>query len=354
VVDGLRRWGWDDGMEQAFAPLRADGLAAARIVLEDRGRYRLQTADGERDAKVSGRLRHAAESREELPAVGDWVAVRIEDEAATIHGVLPRRSRFVRKVAGPSTEPQVVAANVDVVFVVVGLDREDKPRLIERYLTVAWDSGARPVVLLNKADLVTDVAERVAEIVPSALGVSLYAVSTRAPSGLDPLFRHLEPALTAAFLGPSGVGKSTIVNRLLGAEAQRTGEVRAADHRGRHTTGRRQLVALPGGALVIDTPGMRELQLWDAEEGLTETFADAAALARECRFRDCSHEDEPGCALRKAVADGRFPAGRLASYHKLRRELDDLGRRQEGWARKAERQKLRSLHRLANRHKPRE
>jgi ribosome biogenesis GTPase len=354
VADELRAWGWDEAAEQAFAPLRAEGLAPARVVLEDKDRYRLQTAGGEREAKVSGRMRHAAAGREDLPAVGDWVAVRFDGDAATIHRVLPRHSRFVRKVAGHSTEPQVVAANVDVVFLVVGLDRDDKPRLVERFLTVAWDSGARPVVLLNKADLVPDIAARVAEIVPSAPGVPVYAVTTRAASGLDPVFLHLEPGRTAAFLGPSGVGKSTIVNRLLGAEAQRTGEVRAVDHRGRHTTVRRQLVALPGGALVIDTPGMRELQLWEAEEGLAESFADATALAAECRFRDCGHEDEPGCALRAAVAEERFPAARLASYLKLRRELDDLDRRQEGWARKAERQKLRSLHRLANRHKPRE
>jgi ribosome biogenesis GTPase len=219
---------------------------------------------------------------------------------------------------------------------------------------VAWESGARPVVLLNKADLEPDIAARVAEIATNAPGVDVYAISTRQAAGLDPVFRHLEPGRTAAFLGPSGVGKSTIVNRLLGEEAQPTGEVRASDHRGRHTTVRRQLVALPSGALVIDTPGMRELRLWDADEGLAETFPDAEALAAGCRFRDCGHEDEPGCAVREAVEDGRFTAGRLASYLKLRRELDALDRRQEGWARKAERQKLRSLHRLANRHKPRE
>ncbi|HEY3120414.1 MAG TPA: ribosome small subunit-dependent GTPase A [Vicinamibacteria bacterium] len=351
---GLRGWGWDEALEAAFAPHRAAGLEAARVVLEDKGRYRLQATDGERDAKLSGRLRHTAGSREELPAVGDWVTARLEEDAAAIHGLLPRRSRFVRKAAGQRTEPQVVAANVDVVFLVVALDRQDKPRLVERYLTMAWDSGARPVVLLNKADLATDAEARAAEIASGAPGVPVHAVSTRTAGGLDRLLDHLAPGRTAAFLGHSGVGKSTIVNRLLGTEAQPTGEVRAGDHRGRHTTVRRQLVVLPGGALVIDTPGMRELQLWDVGEGLAETFPDAAALAEECRFRDCSHAGEPGCALQQAVAEGRFPAGRLDSYLKLRRELEDLGGRQEGWALKAERQKLRSLHRLANRHKPRE
>jgi len=353
-VVGLREWGWEEALEAAFAPHRAAGLAAARVVLEDKGRYRLETEGGERDAKLSGRLRHTAASREELPAVGDWVTVRLEEDAAPILGLLPRRSRFVRKAAGQTTEPQVVAANVDVVFLVVGLDREDKPRLVERYLTMAWDSGARPVVLLNKADLAADAEARAAEIASCAPGVPVHAVSARAAGGLDRLLDHLAPGRTAAFLGHSGVGKSTIVNRLLGAEAQPTGEVRAADHRGRHTTVRRQLVVLPGGALVIDTPGMRELAPWDAGEGLAETFPDAAALAEECRFRDCSHGGEPGCALQQAVAEGRFPAARLDSYLKLRGELEALGARQEGWARKAERQKLRSLHRLANRHKPRE
>jgi ribosome biogenesis GTPase len=320
----LAALGWTAALDDVFAAYREQGLVPGRVSLEHTHIYRVWTAQGEWLARVAGRLRHHAATRADFPAVGDWVA--LEPAAAggdaRIRAVLPRKSRFSRKAAGDVTEEQVVAANVDTVFLVGGLDHNFNPRRLERYLLVARESGASPVIVLNKADVIADVRElsaRVDDVRGVAPDVPVHAVSCRVPASLDPLRQHLGFGLTAALLGSSGVGKSTIANRLIGQDLLRTSDVREIDSKGRHTSTSRQLVLLPGGGLLIDTPGMRELQLWDTG-GLTESFTDVAAFASACRFRDCQHRGEPGCAVAAAVNSGELSARRLESFLKLAAE----------------------------------
>jgi ribosome biogenesis GTPase / thiamine phosphate phosphatase len=349
--EALAALGWDSIFGDAFAPF-GDELLPARVVAEHRDRYLLAGAAGYVAAVLTGRLRHEANARAELPAVGDWVAASRTVNAAdvaSIHAVLPRRGAFIRKVAGDETAAQVVAANVDIAFVVTALPADVNPRRLERYLTLTWESGALPVIVLTKTDLSDDVGAQIAsarELVP---GVDVVALSSMTGAGIDALERLLQPGRTAVLLGPSGAGKSTLVNRLLGAERLRTAEVRE-DGKGRHTTTHRELVRLPGGALLIDTPGMRELQLWDADTGLGAAFADIYALSDECRFRDCRHETEPGCAVRAAVAEGRLPADRLEHWRQLERELAWLARRQDQLAAAADRARTKSVQRLLRQH----
>ena len=329
----LQSLGWDDSFAEAFLPYEQDGLVPARTAVEHRSEYVVYTEHGERRAQIAGRLRHA----DEHPAVGDWVAVaaRQDDDRATITAVLPRRSAFVRKSSsaeGRETKPQVVAANVDVVFVVCGLDLNYNVRRIERYLTLAWESGAQPVVLLTKSDLCGDVDTRVYEVESIAFGVPVHAVSAPCGDGVELVRSYVPAGKTAALLGSSGVGKSTLVNALVGDELLETREIRE-DGRGRHTTTHRQLVPLADGGLVVDTPGMRELQLWDASEGLETAFEEIAQLAARCRFSDCAHRREPGCAVRRALADGTLDLERFESWRKLERELERLERKQDGRAR---------------------
>lgn len=331
----LTDFGFDNGWESLMAPHRPNGLVPARVVRQHRERCGLITPDGELTGLVSGRFRHTAADHSNYPAVGDWVAVEPSgDNLALIHAILPRRSAFTRKVAGELTEAQVVAANIDTVFLVTGLDGNFNVRRIERYLTTAWNSGASPVIVLNKADLRDDLDDLLAEVELVALGTPVVALSALDGAGIDALRPHLAPGRTAALLGSSGVGKSTLINRLLGEERLRTQEVSDDAARGRHTTTHRELIRLPDGALLIDTPGMRELQLWADDDSLARAFDDIEALAAECRFADCSHESEPGCAVRAAVADGSLDTDRLESYFKQRRELAFLNRKQDVRARR--------------------
>jgi ribosome biogenesis GTPase len=248
---------------------------------------------------------------------------------AVIQAVLPRRSKFSRKVAGDETDEQIVAANIDTVFLMMGLDADYSLGRMERYLATVHEGGASPVVVLNKADLCAEVDARVREVEAAAGGAPVVAVSTKTDTQLAAIQPYLAPARTIALLGSSGVGKSTLVNRLVGHDLQRTRAVRESDHKGRHTTTRRQLIVLPGGALLIDTPGLRELQLWDTGEGLGAAFDDIEALAPGCRFRDCRHDEEPGCAVKAALAEGHLEERRLQSYLELRREQDLLAARQD-------------------------
>jgi ribosome biogenesis GTPase / thiamine phosphate phosphatase len=307
---------------------------SARVVAHHRDRYVVHLPTGDANAHLPGRLRHSISSAEELPAVGDWVTVTVhagDPPVATIQGVLPRRSAFRRKTAGDVTAAQVVAANVDVAFIAGALPDDVNLRRIERYLTLAWESGATPVVLLTKADLVDDANASIRDVRSVAPGVEVIAISAIDGTGVDAVAAMLGPGVTAVLLGSSGVGKSTLVNALLGEERQRVGEVRN-DGRGRHTTTHRELIELPGGASLIDTPGMRELQLWSAADGIEETFRDIALLAEECRFRDCAHVTEPGCAVIAALEHGALDPARLESWRALHRELAYLERRQDAAA----------------------
>lgn len=317
--------GWRPDLAEAFTPHAADGLQPARVALELNHIYRLWTAEGEVLAEATGRLRHEASGRHELPAVGDWVAYRPDphQSRARIEAVLPRSSVFTRKVAGSETKQQVVAANIDTVLLVTALDRDFNPRRVERYLLLAAQSGARAVIILNKTDIAgPHVAEAVATIREIAGGVAVHAISAKARAGLDALAPYLGPGQTVALLGSSGVGKSSIINALAGEDVLRTQTVRESDSRGRHTSTHRQMVRLPGGALLIDTPGMRELQLWDVGESLNQAFDDIDALAGDCRFRDCRHKTEPGCAVKAAVASGALPGDRHESFLKLQAERE--------------------------------
>jgi ribosome biogenesis GTPase / thiamine phosphate phosphatase len=328
----LHDLGWDDGFEAALQPY--DNCTPGRVSAQHRGEYDVLAERGELRAHVAGRLRHEASSGEDLPAVGDWVALRDE----TIHAVLPRRSAFLRKVAWSQTEAQVLAANIDTVFVVTGLDADFSVRRLERYLTLAWESGATPAVVLTKADLCDDPLALLLEAEQVAVGVPAHVVSNVTGEGLDELAPHLGPAKTIALLGSSGVGKSSLLNRLLDDEVQATKEL-ADDGTGRHTTTARQLFRLPGGALLVDTPGLREVQLWSADDGIHEAFADVDELAADCRFNDCAHMREPGCAVQAAIDEGRLPRERLQSYRALQRELKRLAMKQDARLRSEERKK---------------
>jgi ribosome biogenesis GTPase len=347
--------GWTQERAKEFAPFADSGLVPARVAAVHGEIYRVWAAAGEALAEPSGRLRHASTSPADFPSTGDWVVLRSPagEGRGAIDAVLPRRGYFSRKVAGDKTEEQVLAANVDTVFLVAGLDGDFNPRRIERALVLAWESGASPVIVLSKADVCADVAAHRVDVEAVAPGVPVLALSALAGDGLEALAPYLVPGLTIALLGSSGVGKSTLINRLLGWERQATREVRSHDSRGRHTTTHRELIVLPGGALIIDTPGLRELQLWAEGGGLSGTFEGIEALAASCAFRDCRHESEPRCAVRQAVEEGELDAERLASYFKLRAEMHHLEVRQDQWAQLAQKRKWRAIHRAVRDFRPR-
>jgi ribosome biogenesis GTPase len=307
---------------------------AARVCNSARGVYRLDTAAGEVLARLSGKLKFRTQSPADLPVTGDYVESRLIGSEAVIDMVLPRRTKLSRRAAGTREDEQVLAANVDTVFIVTGLDGDYSPRRIERYLVLVRESGARPVVVLNKADLCgEDLGRRLDEVRLVASGALVIATSTTAPGGLSELEALVKAGDTVVFVGSSGAGKSTIINHLAGAEVRPTQEVRSSDSRGRHTTTQRELLKLASGAFVIDTPGLREIQLWASEASVVETFADVRELAASCRFNDCSHGGEPGCAVAAALDSGALDAGRWHSFQRLsvevtRREvlLDEHGR----------------------------
>lgn len=315
--------GWNDEWQRKFEPYAAEALAPGRILAEHKELYRVATDITELPAEVAGKLRFEAVRRSDFPAVGDFVALRLPDGGgpALIHAILPRKTAFIRKAAGESADDQVVASNVDAVFIMTSLDRDFNLRRLERYLTLVWEGGAQPVVLLNKADLCEETDALLNDINDVAFGVPVHIISALTGEGLEALEPYLRQGFTVSFVGSSGVGKSTLLNRLLGRQVQATQEVRADDSRGRHTTTHRELFVRPEGGIIIDTPGMRELQLWHAREGIEKTFSEIDALAAQCRFHDCHHGNEPGCAVRAAVERGEVDPERLASYDKLSKEL---------------------------------
>jgi ribosome biogenesis GTPase len=343
VAFDLKDLGWDDDWSKAFAPFAADQLVPGRVAIEFNYIYRVFAESGELQVQHAGRLRHQADS---LSAVGDWVAVKPTpgEAAGTIEAILPRRSKFSRKVAGELTVEQIVAANIDTVFIVMGLDGDYNPRRLERYLVLAYESGARPVVILNKSDVADHLAEDIDEIQGLAVGIPVHAISAKQRDGIDVVTGYLGPGKTGALLGSSGVGKSTLVNALIGEEKFKTRDVRASDSRGRHTTRHRNLILLPEHrGLLVDTPGMRELQLWSQGEGARETFDDVLELAQGCHFTDCRHRDEPRCAVKHAVEQGTLAADRLEGFLKLQDELKSLEARKDVRAQIDAKRKIKSV-----------
>jgi ribosome biogenesis GTPase len=348
----LATYGWNDMLDGQFERTAPSGTKPARVLAEHRGSYVLTVGDREINGVVSGRFRHDAQQSEDFPAVGDWVAVDSTDggESAVIRAVLPRQTQFARPARGELPGAQVVAANVDVVLVVAGLDHDFNLRRLERYVTLAFSSGAEPVIVLNKADVCDDVPGRIADVASIAAGVPIRVLSAKGGTGLESLTPLLEPGKTVALLGSSGVGKSTIVNEILGYERQATGAVRDDDQRGRHTTTMRELLVTPSGALLIDSPGIRSVGMWDADEGISDAFADVTAAAANCRFTDCQHGTEPGCGVQAAIRDGTLSRARLESHQKLEREWAHMARRVDHAAREVERRKWKTIHKSVRNH----
>ena len=333
----LSELGWTEDRARQFDAAKGDkpDLYPGRVGVAFNHMYRCYVEGAEWDAVVAGRLKHRASRQSELPVVGDWVVMRRrgEEAQAAITEVLPRAGSFSRKEAGETTDEQVVAANIDVVFVVTALDADFSPRRIERYLLLTREGGARPVVLLTKPDLCADLPQAVAAVAVVTGTTPVHVVGPRTGAGMAQLAEYLAAGTTCALLGSSGVGKSTIVNWLVGRDVQRTQEVRESDAKGRHTTTHRELVPIPGGGVLVDTPGMREIQLWEAREAVEQTFEDVESLAPGCRFGNCRHRDEPRCAVKAAVESGALAAARLASYLALQDEMDSLAARQDVRAR---------------------
>ena len=347
----LRELGWDEFFDNEFREAAIPDTVPARVILQHKDLCIVQGESGEMPATISGRLRHRAEIGYLYPAVGDWVAIlpQPEENKGVIRAVLPRKSKFSRQAAGGRTQEQVVAANIDTIFLVSGLDggRNLNMRRMERYLTLAWNSGARPVIVLNKADLCPNIEPVVNEAEGIAPGVPVHAVSAREKTGLDVIHGYLMAGCTGALLGQSGVGKSAIINALLGTERLQVGAVREDDRQGRHTTTHRELVLLPGGGAVIDTPGMREIQLRGDENGLRDAFDDIEQLAEHCRFSDCRHDNEPGCAILEAIETGVLHPARFESYRRLQRELRHQAAREDYNAGQEERLRWKRISRWA-------
>ena len=358
--------GWNDSWATHLEATGAEGRPG-RVLVAHRGACIVGTAEDDLPAEPSGNLRREAQSGGLLPAVGDWVVLLAPGDGAippaktlprsgpaVMEHILPRRSAISRKVKGKAAQVQVIAANVDTVFLVAGLDADFNLRRIERALVAVWDTGARPVVVLTKSDLGGDVLDKVKKVEALAAGVAVHALSARQGVGLEALGPYRRRGSTIALLGSSGVGKSTLVNRLLGWNRQDTGRVREHDSRGRHTTTKRELIVLPDGGVLVDTPGLRELQLWEGEGGLDAVFADVTADAGACRFRDCSHHEEPGCAVRAAWAAGGVTPERVESYRKLQRELEHVASLRDERSRLERSRQEKVIHRAARKHQPRE
>ena len=320
----LKELGFDSYFEANYNTLTDGEFEVGRIAVEHKNIYKVLTEYGEILAEISGKMNYKAQGGGDYPAVGDWVLLQIidQEQKGIIHGILPRKSKFSRNEAGDRNKEQIVAANIDHIFIVNALNCDFNLRRIERYLTLVWDSGAKPVIVLNKADLCNKlgIEKKLSEVQSVAFGVPIHVISCMDGRGFSELEEYCKVGETIALLGSSGVGKSSIINKIYGKERQSTAEIREGDDKGRHTTTYRELILIPDGGLIIDTPGMREIQLWGVGSGIKNTFSDIKKLAQGCKFNDCTHSHEPGCAVKKAIEKGEITEDRLMSYYKLLRE----------------------------------
>ena len=322
-LNNLKTLGWNSFFENQFVEYKKSGLVPGRIVVENKNNYLVLTDHREIIAEISGKLMFTAESNSELPKVGDWVALSVFDKESNgvIHNVLERETKVSRRAAGKTSDEQVIITNVDFIFIVQSLDNNFNINRLERYLVTVFQSGAEPIVILSKADLCNDVDSKINEIRKSYPDIKIMAISSFENTGINELMNIIESGKTYAFLGSSGVGKSTIINKLVGADIQKTTEVRTSDNKGKHTTTKRELIILPGKGMLIDTPGMRGLKLWSADEGMTNTFTEFGEFEEKCKYSDCTHTHETGCAVIDAVNNNLIPSNRYENYLKMRKEL---------------------------------
>lgn len=351
----LETLGWNSFFQNQFhhSNYFNPNFSVARVSVQYINRYDLYSELGEISGEITGKLRFLAEENSaELPAVGDWVIIQSfpEEQKAVIHAVLERKSKFTRKSAGSELTEQIVASNVDTVFIVTGLDQNYNLRRIERYLLAAWNSGSQPVVVLNKSDLCNDLPSKISEVESVAIGVPVFAVNTIDRIGLDKLQQFIRQGETVAFLGSSGVGKSSLINKLIGEDKLNTGSVSISNSKGKHTTTHRELILLPNGGLVIDTPGMRELQLWEDESGLSTTFEDIIDLMAKCKFSNCQHQNENGCAVNEALENKTLDSSRYHNFLKMQKELNYIERKTNKAAAAAEKEKWKKIHSNMKKH----
>jgi len=348
----LKQYGWNDFFQENFSKFSTEGFSAGRVAIEHKSQYILYTEFGELTAELSGKMHFNSSEKDDYPAVGDWVIIKpiIEENKAIIEHVLPRQSKFSRKAAGAKTDEQIVASNIDTVFIMSSLNQDINLRRIERYLTLAWDNEVIPVIILSKADLCDDIDEKLSLVEGISFNTKINVISAAENTGIEELSQYFEGNKTVAVIGSSGVGKSTLINRLSDWTKMKVSDISLYKDKGRHTTSHRELIVLPTGGLIIDTPGMRELQMWEGSEGVTETFQDIEKFMGKCKFSDCKHATEPGCAIKTAIKSGEINEDRYNSYLKLQREVSYFERRQNKKTALEEKKKWKKLSNDAKKH----